>query len=101
MKKVLLVLAIVAVYGFSISSVSAKSVVVDEVTVTIVADENVKAEKEKPAAKKAEAKGAACGEKAEVKSEAKVGCGEAKKADCSTAAKSSCCGGEKKADGGK
>lgn len=103
MKKVLLVLAIVAVYGFSISSVSAKNVVVDEVTVTVVADDNVKAEaeKEKPAAKKAAAKGAACGEKAEVKTEAKAGCGEAQKAACGTAAKSSCCGGEKKAEGGK
>ena len=101
MKKVLLVLAIVAVYGFSISSVSAKSVVVDEVTVTIVADDDVKAEKEKPAAKKAAAKGAACGEKAEAKTEAKAGCGEAQKAACGTAAKSSGCGGEKKAEGGK
>lgn len=101
MKKVLLVLAIVAVYGFSISSVSAKSVVVDEVKITIVADDTVKAEKEKPAAKKAAAKGAACGEKAEVKAEAKAGCGEAQKAACGTAAKSSCCSGEKKAEGGK
>lgn len=93
MKKLLFVLAIVAVYGFSISTASAKVVVAEKAQVSIVADDNItpEGEKEKPAAKKAETKKADA-KKAETKGEA---CGEAKKADCSTAEKKACCGEKK------
>jgi hypothetical protein len=88
MKKLLFVLAIVAVYGLSISPVSANVIIAEKAQVSIVDDTNItpEGEKEKPAAKKAKAK------KAEAKAE---GCSEAKKAECSAAEKKAC-GEEKK-----
>jgi chromatin remodeling complex protein RSC6 len=87
MKKLFLVLAVVAVYAFSITAASASVLVSEKAQITVVADDNNdnEAKKEnKKEAKKAEAKGAACGEK----TEAKAGCGEAEKKACGTAAKS-------------
>jgi len=88
MKKLLFVLAIVAVYGLSISTASANVLITEKAQVSIVEDANItpEGEKEKPAAKKAKAK------KAEAKAE---GCSEAKKAEC-TAAEKKACGEEKK-----
>ena len=107
MKKVLFVLAFVAVYGVSMAMTSSSVVVADDAQVTIVAamddivtapaiekEEAKKAEKSKTTAKaKGDAKAEGC---AGTKSEAKAkGCSgektaEAKK-DCASA-----CGGEKK-----
>ena len=87
MKKVLFVLALVAVYGVSMAMTQAPAVTVSD-NVTIVADDtknDVEKEKEKKATK-SEAK-------AEAKSEAK-GCGGEK------AAKSEGCAGEKSATKG-
>ena len=58
MKKLLLVLAIVAVYGFSITAATASVVVSEKAQVTIVADDNntPEGEKETKKATKAEAK---------------------------------------------
>jgi BRCT domain type II-containing protein len=99
MKKLLFVLAIVAVYGFSISTASANVVIAEKAEISIVADDNITPEGEKETKKaskaktqKAEAKGAACGD-AGSKSETKAGCGEAEKKACGTAAKA--CGDKK------
>jgi hypothetical protein len=100
MKKLLFVLAIVAVYGFSISTASANVVIAEKAEISIVADDNITPEGEKETkkaskaktAKAAEAKGAACGD-AGSKSETKAGCGEAEKKACGTAAKA--CGDKK------
>ena len=79
MKKVLFVLAFVAVYGVSLAMTSAPVVSVDQ-TETVIVDNNDKAEKEEG---KTEAK-------AEAKSEAKGCAGE-------KSAKSEGCAGEKSA----
>ncbi len=99
MKKLLFVLAIVAVYGLSISTASAKVVMAEKAQVSIVADDNITPEGEKETKKaakaktsKAETKGEACGD-AGSKAETKAGCGEAEKKACGTAAKAC---GEKK-----
>jgi hypothetical protein len=96
MKKLFLVLAVVAVYAFSVTAATASVVIAEKAQVTIVADDNNAPEAEKDAkkatkteakkadVKKAEAKGAACGE---TKAEAKEGCG--------TAEKKACCGEKK------
>jgi hypothetical protein len=55
MKKLLFVLAIVAVYGLSISQVSAQKVTVDKSKVTVVTDKNTTSPADK--VKKAETKG--------------------------------------------
>ena len=47
MKKLLFVLAIVAVYGLSLSQVSAQKVTTDKSKVTVVADKNTTAPAEK------------------------------------------------------
>ena len=106
MKKVLFVLALVAVYGVSMAMSSSTVTTIDETTkITVVADEKApSAEKEKTEkattkakAAKGEAKADGCGE-AKAKSE---GCAEtkAKAEGCSGKAKSDCassCAGEKK-----
>jgi hypothetical protein len=47
MKKLLFVLAIVAVYGFSISTASANVVIAEKAEISIVADDNITPEGEK------------------------------------------------------
>ena len=93
MKKVLFVLAFVAVYGLSMAMNSSTVVIADDAQVTIVADmddNNVVAleaekEKEKKATKakgeaKAKAKGEGCsGEKSAAKKECGSSCGGEKK----------------------
>ncbi len=100
MKKVLLVLAVVAVYAFSITTATANVVISEKAQISIVADDNISPEGEKETKKetkkattKEAAKGAACGDAA--KTETKAACGDAKKADCSTAVKKACCGEKK------
>ena len=91
MKKVLLILALVAVYGISISNVSAKVITVEKSKVTVVAsnDDNSAISAEKEEAKKEKGKKNA---KAEKTAPAKACCGEkpATKAACSKSAKKSC-----------
>jgi hypothetical protein len=97
MKKVFLVLALVAVYGVSMAMSNASFVVVDNVLTTIVSDLNdnnvVAPEGEKDKATKKEEKAAksegCAGEKSAAKSE---GCAGEK-----SAAKSEGCAGEKSA----
>ena len=106
MKKVLFILALVMVYGLSVSTANVTVEENEKAKVTVVADDN-KTAKAEEAPKATAAKADGCGE---VKAEAKAdGCGEAKaeaKADgCSgtkTAAKADGCSGTKaeaKADG--
>lgn len=90
MKKLFLVLAVVAVYAFSITAASASVVISEKAEISIVADDNITpdTEKDKTTAKKAETKaaetkGAACG--AEAKAETKACCSAAQKTE--TAAK--------------
>ncbi len=97
MKKLLLILAIVAVYGFSISGVNASVVHVEKSKVTIVANDKAPdGEKVKKADAKTEA---GCASKADAKTEAgcagkaeaKTGCSEQQKAACAEKGKA-CCG---------
>jgi flagellar biosynthesis/type III secretory pathway protein FliH len=94
MKKVFLVLALVATYGVSMamSGSDMKSVNTDQVTIVADVDDNSNvAEPEKEKAKTKEAKAA----KSEAKSTAKSeGCATAKSEGCATA-KSEGCGGDK------
>jgi hypothetical protein len=98
MKKVLFVLALVLAYGISVSTASAKMVIIDGNSVTVVADDNKKApEGDKDKAKEAKAtKSAGCGDKAvkaEGTAEAKsAGCGGKPKAEGTAAVKSAGCG---------
>jgi len=93
MKKVFLVLALVAAYGVSIAMSSVEIVPVTDTQITIVADDNVtpEGEKEKEKAKKAEG---CSGSKTAAKAEGCSGSKTAAKAEgCSgskTAAKSDC-----------
>lgn len=100
MKKVFLVLALVAVYGVSIAMSGSSAVIVNNTEVTIVADMDdnkvamAEVEKEKEAKAKTKAKDAKGEGCATAKSEAKSeGCGEktAAKKDCSSS-----CDGKKK-----
>lgn len=103
MKKVLLVLALVAVYGFAISNVSAKVISAEKAQVTVVAeaDDNITPVVEEKKDKKKDKKKAAttgCSE-TQKKSCAASGktCGTAEKkteAKKTEAKKSSCCGGK-------
>ncbi len=100
MKKVLLVLALIAVYGLSVSTASAKVVTVNNAKVTLVADDNnstvaipegekTKKEKAKTTETKAKVKKVA---KSETKSE---GCAGAKcegKSEGCAGKEKSCCG---------
>jgi hypothetical protein len=111
MKKLVLVLALVAVYGFAISNASAKIITAEKTKVTIVSDvddnssdtlkkeDKKKEDKKAPvtSVKKAPAKGC-CGSSAAkpaCPASAKKSCASAKKA-CGTAekapAKKACCG---------
>jgi hypothetical protein len=114
MKKVLFVLALVLAYGVSVSTASAKMVVIDDAGITVVADDNKKApEGDKEKAKEAKAtKSAGCGDSAVKTAEAKsAGCGDKPKAEGTASAKSAGCGdkavktaeattGDKKSEGG-
>lgn len=100
MKKVLFVLALVAIYGIAISNVSAKVITTEKAQVTVVADADdnvtsvVEDDKDKKKDKKKEA------------TKAKTGCSETQKKSCAasgktcgtaekkTEAKKSCCGGK-------
>lgn len=99
MKKVLLVLAFVAVYGVSMSMSTDNVVTVDDAQVTVVADmddnnvvvpevEKEETKKAKKVKAKADAKGEGCGE-TKAKGEGCDGKSEAKK-DCGSS-----CGGKK------
>lgn len=87
MKKLFLVLVLVAVYGISISNVSAKVITVEKSNITVVADtdDNVtnpvlEEEKDKKKSKKKETKSACCGEAQKKSCEAsKKSCGDTKK----------------------
>lgn len=100
MKKLLFVLAIIAVYGLSVTSVKAGVVVSEKATVTVVADDsNPGTLLDDP--KKAEVKKETpcSGAKADAKAEG-AGCGEAKAAGCAGAKGEGCphakaCAGEK------
>ncbi len=92
MKKLLFILAIVAVYGFSISNASASVVNVEKAKVTIVADDNMP-DGEKEKVKKAEAKTeAGCAGKEATKAE----CTDKQKAACAEKGKA-CCGSKEAA----
>ncbi|MCK5730814.1 MAG: hypothetical protein KAH68_07050 [Draconibacterium sp.] len=94
MKKLILVLALVAVYGVAISNVSAKTINVEKSQVTIVTDADNLITPEDPPKKKAATKKACCGDKATTKSgcpdAAKKSCPETAKKDCADAKKSDC-----------
>ena len=101
MKKVLLVIALVAAYGVSIAMSNATVVTVDDTQVTIVADDENSPKVEKGKTKKAtkaksEAKADGCSgtkTKSSADSKAKAdGCSGKAKSDCS----SSCKGDKKK-----
>jgi hypothetical protein len=87
MKKLLFILAIVAVYGFSISGVNASVTQVEKAKVTIVADDNTPDGEKEKVKKAATTKEAGCTGKAE----AKTGCSEKQKAACAEKGKA-CCG---------
>lgn len=100
MKKVFLVLALVAAYGVSMAMSSSNVVTVDEMQVTIVADmddnnviapegEKEKEKKETAKAKTADAKAKPADAKAKGE-----GCGTAKSEGCSGKAEKSACGGK-------
>lgn len=85
MKKLLFILAIIAVYGLSITTAQAGVVSAEKAKITIVADDNAPdGEKAKKAEKKTDA---GC----TGKEEAKSGCSEKAKAACAEKGKS-CCG---------
>lgn len=115
MKKVLLILALVAVYGVSISNASTNVISVEKSKVTVVADNSsdlvlIQDQDGKKEAKK-EAKKACCGDKATAKKAAgekpSTGCSDAQKKSCAasgktcgdakaTTEKKACCGEKKK-----
>ena len=94
MKKLLLVLALVAVYGVAISNVSAKIINVEKSQITVVTDVDDNVTPEDPPKKKATAKKACSGDKATVKSScpdsAEKGCPESAKKSCADSKKSCC-----------
>lgn len=91
MKKLILVLALVAVYGVAISNVSAKIIKVEKSQVTVVTEVDDNITPEDPPKKKATAKKACCGDKAATKSScpdsAKESCPDAAKKDCADSKK--------------
>lgn len=90
MKKLLFVLAIVAVYGLSVTTAKASVVIAEKAKVSIVASDNApEGEKVKKTVKKAETPCTS-------KEEAKSGCSEKQKAECAGKAKS-CCGSKETA----
>ncbi len=96
MKKLILVLALVAVYGVAISNVSAKNIKVEKSQVTVVVDVDNFTTPQDPPKKKTTAKKACCSDKATVVVEsgcpdsAKKSCPDAVKKECETAKKSAC-----------
>lgn len=97
MKKVLLVLALVAVYGIAISNVSAKVITVEKSKVTVVeGDDNTTTTVEKEEKKGTKTTKATATKEA---TPAKACCGEkpAEKASCPEAVKKSCAAAEKDA----
>lgn len=104
MKKLILIFALVAVYGISVSNVSAKINSVKQTKVMLVADDDnftVSTDEEKDKKKTTEAKKettakAGCVEKSAKteKSAPATGCSEAQKKSCAASQKSCC--GEKK-----
>lgn len=104
MKKLILIFALVAVYGISVSTVSANVNSVKQTKVMFVADDNnytVAADEEKDKKKTTEAKketsAKACSTAKATKTEKAepaTGCSEAQKKSCAASQKSCC--GEKK-----
>lgn len=99
MKRIILVLALVAVYGVAISNVSAKIIKVEKSQIMVVSEVDDNVTPEDPPKKKATAKKACNGDKATVKSDcpdsAKKSCPEAAKKECADS-KKSCCDTKKK-----
>lgn len=104
MKKLFFVVVLVAVYAISISSVSAKTTLKEEIQFTVVAENDKSIEKDKDEKKKTAGK-ACCSSKKETKTPAcsksvqkscaasKKTCGSAEKK--SATAKKGCCSGKK------
>jgi len=99
MKKLLFIIALVAVYGISISNAATKINISKKSQIVLVADDNgvnniAIDDNKKKDEKKAE-KPACCSEKAKTAEKpATTGCTEAQKKSCATAGKT--CEGEKK-----
>ena len=94
MKKLILVLALVAVYGVAISNVSAKTINVEKSQVTVVTDVDDNITPEDPPKKTKKAKKACCGDKATTKS----GCPDSAKKSCPDSAKKDCADSKKGCD---
>ena len=106
MKKLIIIIALIAVYGISVSGTSAKEMNSVKAKTTIVSDtgdnkEAVKEEKNKKEKKEVKKEAAAskegCGGESETKSKEATpasGCSEAQKKSCAASQKSCC--GEKK-----
>ncbi len=97
MKKLILILALVAVYGVAISNVSTKTINVEKSQVTVVTDVDDNVTPEDPPKKKATTKKACCGDKATTKSD----CPDSAKKSCPDAAKNDCADSKKGCDGDK
>ena len=74
MKKLILVLALVAVYGIAISNVSAKIIKVEKSQITVVAEADDFTTPQDPPKKKTTTKKACCGDKAATKSGSRKDC---------------------------
>ena len=98
MKKLILVLALVAIYGVAITNVSAKTINVEKSKVTIVTDTDDFTTPQDPPKKNTTAKKDCNGDKAKVKSNCpdsvKKSCGDKKKECADT--KKGCCDKKKK-----
>ena len=97
MKKLILVLALVAVYGIAISNVSAKIIKVEKSQVTVVTDVDDNVTPQDPPKKKTTAKKGCCGDKAATKSS----CPDSAKKSCPDSAKKDCADAKKGCDGDK
>jgi len=97
MKKLILILALVAVYGVAISNVSAKTIKVEKSQVTVVTDVDDVVTPQDPPKKKTTAKKACCSDKAKTK----TCCPDSAKKSCSDSAKKDCADSKKGCDGHK
>ena len=102
MKKLLFVMALIAVYGVAMASTTANVVSVEKAKVTIVADDDNTVDQDDKKKAKKDAK-ACCGDKATAKKASgekpSTGCSDAQKKSCAASGKT--CGGEKTAEAKK
>jgi hypothetical protein len=107
MKKLILVLALIAVYGIAISNVSAKVTTAKKAQITVVADSDNFVSPQNPEKKKTQIKKACCSDKAADKAccdkkgkacskDCKKECCKDSKKECSKDCKKECCKGNKK-----